>query len=104
MADPVNLNIPGFDYLFFALLFFAVVALFTLVLARAEIAIQRNRRAIATQSSALLESRRIEGSLEWITIQGQNAVNHAREGRTRQRAQTHPGDLIAEAEDHGDDQ
>jgi len=68
MGDPVNLNIPGFDYLFFALLFFAVVALFTLVLARAELALQRTRGARATQGSVLLESHRIEGSLEWITV------------------------------------
>ena len=79
MAEPVNLNIPGFDYFLFALLFFAVVALFTLILAQAKLAMQRKRRALATQSSTLLESRRIEGSLEWITIQGQTAVDHARE-------------------------
>ena len=51
MTDPVNLNIPGFDYLFFALLFFAVVALLTVVLARAELASsgcneRKRRRAV----------------------------------------------------------
>ena len=33
----MNQNIPGVDYLFFALLFCAVVALFTLSLARTEL-------------------------------------------------------------------
>ena len=62
MTDPVNLNIPGFDYLFFALLFCVVVVLFTLVLARAELALQRKQRARAIENSVLLESHRIEGA------------------------------------------
>jgi len=99
MVDPVNLNIPGFDYFFFALLFCVVVALFTLILARAEITLQRTRRARATQDSALLESRRIEGNVEWITIQGQNVVQRARVRPTQQRSQRYPGELIEEAED-----
>ena len=99
MVDPVNLNIPGFDYLFFALLFCAVVALFTLVLVRAEITLQRAQRARATRNSALLESRRIEGGVEWITIQSQNVVQRAKDERTRQRSQRYPGELIEEAED-----
>ena len=99
MTDPVNLNIPGFDYLFFASLFAAVVALLTLGLARGELALRRKRRALATEASALLESRRIEGSLEWIEIQGQNAWDRARDRRSQQRSQDEPNDLIDEAED-----
>ena len=99
MIDPVNLNIPGFDYFFFALLFCAVVALFTLILVRAEITLQRLQRAHATRDSDLLESRRIEGGVEWITIQGQTVVQRARVGPTRQRSQGYPDDLIEEAED-----
>jgi hypothetical protein len=99
MTDPVNLNIPGFDYLFFALLFAAVVALLTLGLARGELALRRKRQALATEASALLESRRIEGSLEWIEIQGQNAWDRARDRRPQQRSQDEPNDLIDEAED-----
>jgi len=99
MTDPVNLNIPGFDYLFFALLFLAVVALFTLVLARAELALQRTQRARATRSNALLESHRIEGGLEWVYVQGQNIVDRTRDRRLRQRTQESPSDLIEEAED-----
>lgn len=64
MVDPVNLNVLGLDYPFFAIVFCGVVALFTLVLARAEIALQRKRRTIVTRGSALLESHRIEGRLE----------------------------------------
>ena len=99
MVDPVNLNIPGLDYLFFALVFFAVVALLTLVLAPVEILTQHSRRARATEGGTLLESRRIEGRLEWITVQRQNAVQQVRDRRTRQQPLAHPGDLIEEAED-----
>ena len=99
MTDPVNLNIPGFNYLFFALLFAAVVALLTLGLARGELALRRKRQALATEASTLLESRRIEGSLEWIEIQGQNAWDRARDRRSQQRSQDEPNDLIDEAED-----
>lgn len=42
MADPVNLNRPGLDYLFFALSFFSVVAVLVVVLAPLEVAINRN--------------------------------------------------------------
>ena len=41
---------------------------------------------------------RIEGSLEWITIHGQDAIEQARGSRTQQ-PMDHPGDLIEEAED-----
>ena len=99
MVDPVNLNVPGFDYLFFALLFVAVVALFTLLLARAELALRRKWRARATGGSVLLESRLIEGSLEWVDIQDRNVMQRARAGRTHEQPQDDPGDLIEEAED-----
>jgi hypothetical protein len=98
MVDPVNLNIPGFDYLFFALLFFVVVALFTVVLARAERTLQRMQRAQATQSSPLLESQRVDGGLEWIRVQSQTIVDRAREGQLRRRSDEAPSDLIEEAE------
>ena len=98
MTDPVNLNIPGFDYLFFALLFFAVVALLTAVLARAELALQRMQRAQAAQSSSLLESQRVDGSLEWVHVQGQTIVDRARNRRLQQRSQGSLSDLIEEAE------
>jgi hypothetical protein len=99
MADPVNLNVPGLDYFYFAVLFFAVVGLFTLVFARAELALRRKRWARATQDSALLVSRRIEGGLEWVSVQGQNAVDRAREERTHRRSRDSPDDLIEEAEE-----
>lgn len=99
MVDPVNLNVPGLDYLFFALVFFVVVALLTLVLAPVEITIQRSRRARVTESGTLLESRRIEGGLEWITVQAQNAAQQSRDGPTRQHPSNSPSDLIEEAED-----
>ena len=99
MVDPVNLNIPGFDYLFFALLFFAVVALFTVVLARAELILQRVQRARATQGSPLLESHRIDGGLGWSHVQSQTIVDRAREGQLRRRSDESPGDLIGEAEE-----
>ena len=98
MIDPVNLNIPGFDYLFFALLFFVVVALFTVVLARAERTLQRMKRAQATQGSPLLESQRVNGGLEWIRVQSQTIVDRAREGQFRRRSDESPSDLIEEAE------
>jgi hypothetical protein len=83
MVDPVNLNVPGLDYPFFAIVFCGVVALFTLVLARAEIALQRKRRTIVTRGSALLESHRIEGRLEWVVVRGRDALEQA--GRERMR-------------------
>ena len=99
MIDPVNLTIPGFDYLFFALLFFTVVAFFTVVLARAELTLQRVQRTRATQGSSLLESQRSDGGLEWIRIQSQTVVNRAREGHIRRRSDESPTDLIEEAEE-----
>jgi hypothetical protein len=98
MVDPVNLNIPGFDYLFFALLFFVVVAFLTVVLARAELTLQRVQRARATQGSPLLESQRSDGGLEWIRVQSQTVVDRAREGQLRRRSDEAPSDLIEEAE------
>jgi hypothetical protein len=98
MVDPVNLNIPGFDYLFLALLFFAAVALFTVILARAELTLQRMQRAQATQSSPLLKSQRVDGGLEWIRVQSQTIVDRAREERFRQRSDGSLGDLIEEVE------
>ena len=99
MIDPVNLNIPGFDYLFFALLFFVVVAFLTVVLARAELTLQRVQRARATQGSPLLESQRSDGGLEWIRVQSQTVVDRAREGQLRRRSDGSPTDLIEEAEE-----
>jgi hypothetical protein len=99
MVDPVNLNVPRFDYLLFALLFFAVVALFTLVLARAELTLRRVRRARTTEQGSLLESRRVDGSLEWVHVRGQHVLERARDRRERQRPRNAPGDLIEEAED-----
>jgi len=99
MVDPVNLNVPGLDYLLFALVFFAVVALLTLVLAPGEIMIQRSRQARATESGALLESRRVEGRFEWITVQAQTVAQHPRDKRTRQHPSSPPSDLIEEAKD-----
>jgi hypothetical protein len=99
MVDPVNLNIPGLDYFSFAVLFFAVVGLFTLVFARLELALRRERWARATQDSALLVSQRVEGSLEWVSVQGQNAMDRAREERTRRQSRGSPDDLIDEAEE-----
>jgi hypothetical protein len=52
MAEPVNLNIPGFEHLFFALLFF------TVVLVRAELALQQARQARTIERNLLLESQR----------------------------------------------
>ena len=98
MTDPVNLNIPGFDYLFFALLFFGVVGFFTLLLAWAELTLQRKRRARMTVRSTLLESRRVEGRLEWIAVKGQDAADQARARRTYQRRQADPSELIQDAE------
>ena len=83
MVDPVNLNVLGLDYPFFAIVFCGVVALFTLVLARAEIALQRKRRTIVTRGSALLESHRIEGRLEWVVVRGRDALEQA--GREQMR-------------------
>ena len=97
MVDPVNLNVPGLGYFLFAVLFFAVVGLFTLVFAWAELALRRKQQA--ARSSALLVSRRIEGGLEWVAVRGQNAVDRAREERTRQQSRDHPSDLIEEAEE-----
>jgi hypothetical protein len=99
MIDPVNLNIPGFDYLFFALLFCTVVALFTLVLARAEVALQRAQRTRVARNSALFESHRVEGGLEWVHVQGQHIVDRARGKRPRRRSQRSPSNLIEEAEE-----
>ena len=99
MVDPVNLNIPGFDYLFFALLFFGVVAVFTVVLARAELTLQRMQRAQATQGSPLLESQRVDGGLEWIRVQSRTIVERAREEQLRRRSNESLGDLIEEAEE-----
>jgi len=98
MVDPVNLNIPGLDYLLLALLFFAAVALFTVILARAELTLQRMQRAQATQSSPLLESQRVDGGLEWIRVQSQSIVDRAREERFRRRSDGSLNDLIEEAE------
>ena len=53
MVDPVNLNIPGFPYLLFALVFFIVVALLAAALVPLELAIrrQRDQRSNRTEKS-----------------------------------------------------
>ena len=99
MVDPVNLNIPGFDYLFFAVLFCVVVALFTVVLARAELTLQRMQRAQAMQGSPLLESQRADEGVEWIRVQSQTIVDRARDKRLRRQSDEFPSDLIEEAEE-----
>lgn len=52
MADPVNLNIPGFPYLFVALVFFAIVFLLSGALSPIEFAIRRHRRSGADTDAA----------------------------------------------------
>ena len=99
MTGPVNLNIPGFDYLFFAVLFFSVVAVFTVALAQIEIAIQRRHQTRTTEGSVLLESHQLEEGLKWVEVQGQNTWGRVRDGRPQQRPPEDTGELIEEAED-----